>query len=62
MVLLGKRAWWMPGWLDRLVPHISIEGEEYFAKRDADLALAADGTQSEDIYRFESRRPTGAGD
>jgi len=38
MVLLGKRAWWLPGWMDRLVPHISIEGEEYFAKRDAKLA------------------------
>jgi RND superfamily putative drug exporter len=41
MVLLGKRAWWMPRWLDRLVPHISIEGEEYFAKRDAELSAAA---------------------
>jgi RND superfamily putative drug exporter len=41
MVLLGKRAWWMPGWLGRIVPHISIEGEEYFAKRDAELATAA---------------------
>jgi RND superfamily putative drug exporter len=44
MVLLGKRAWWMPRWLGRIVPHISIEGEEFFAKRDA--ALAADGTQA----------------
>ncbi len=35
MVLLGKRAWWLPRWMDRLVPHISIEGEEYFAARDA---------------------------
>jgi putative drug exporter of the RND superfamily len=35
MTLLGRRAWWLPGWLDRLVPHISIEGEEFFAKRDA---------------------------
>ena len=41
MVLLGKRAWWLPGWLDRIVPHISIEGEEYFAKRDRERA--ADG-------------------
>jgi RND superfamily putative drug exporter len=41
MVLLGKWAWWMPGWLGRLVPHISIEGEEYFAKRDAELTAAA---------------------
>ncbi len=36
MVLLGKRAWWLPRWMDRIVPHVSIEGEEYFAKRDAE--------------------------
>jgi RND superfamily putative drug exporter len=35
MVLLKGRAWWMPGLLERAVPHISIEGEEYFAKRDS---------------------------
>ncbi|HEX5928461.1 MAG TPA: MMPL family transporter [Solirubrobacterales bacterium] len=35
MVLLGKRAWWLPRWLDRIVPRVSIEGEDYFAKRDA---------------------------
>ncbi len=41
MVLLGKRAWWLPRRLDRAIPHISIEGEEYFAKRDAEQAAAA---------------------
>jgi RND superfamily putative drug exporter len=35
MVLLGKRAWWLPRWMDRLLPKISIEGEEYFANKDA---------------------------
>ena len=35
MVLLGKRVWWLPAWMEKLVPHISIEGEEYFAARDA---------------------------
>lgn len=40
MVLLGKWAWWMPKWLDRVVPHVSIEGEEYFAARDAAAAAA----------------------
>ncbi|HSS42699.1 MAG TPA: MMPL family transporter [Solirubrobacterales bacterium] len=35
MVLLGKRAWWLPKWMDRWLPKISIEGEEYFAKKDA---------------------------
>ena len=39
-ILLGKRAWWLPGWLDRIVPHVSIEGEEYFARLDAERAKA----------------------
>jgi RND superfamily putative drug exporter len=41
MVLLGKRVWWMPRWLDRVLPHISIEGEEYFAARDAEKTATA---------------------
>ena len=28
MTLFGKAAWWLPKWLDRILPHISIEGEE----------------------------------
>jgi RND superfamily putative drug exporter len=41
MELMGKWAWWMPKWLDRVMPRISIEGEEYFEARDAALAAAA---------------------
>ena len=40
MVLLGKRAWWLPRWMEKVIPHVSIEGEEYFAKRDAEKAAA----------------------
>jgi RND superfamily putative drug exporter len=40
MVLLGKRAWWLPRWMERVIPHISIEGEEFFARRDAQQAAA----------------------
>ena len=36
MVLMGDRAWWLPHWLDRLLPNFSIEGEEYFADQDAE--------------------------
>jgi RND superfamily putative drug exporter len=25
MELLGKANWWFPHWLDRVVPHISVE-------------------------------------
>lgn len=28
MTLLGKSAWWLPKWLDKRLPHVSIEGEE----------------------------------
>ena len=26
MRLLGDRNWWLPGWLDRLLPHLDVEG------------------------------------
>jgi RND superfamily putative drug exporter len=26
MSLLGRRAWWLPRWLDRLLPHVDVEG------------------------------------
>lgn len=30
MSLFGKATWYMPHWLDRLLPNISIEGDQYF--------------------------------
>jgi putative drug exporter of the RND superfamily len=26
MLLMGSRTWWLPRWLDRFIPHISVEG------------------------------------
>jgi putative drug exporter of the RND superfamily len=26
MTLLGDRAWWLPRWLDRILPNVDIEG------------------------------------
>ena len=34
MASLGKWNWYLPRWLGRILPHISIEGEEYFKARD----------------------------
>jgi len=28
MELLGDRNWWLPGWLDRLLPTIHVEGQD----------------------------------
>ncbi|UGS35110.1 MMPL family transporter [Capillimicrobium parvum] len=42
MVLLGRANWWFPRWLDRIMPNFSIEGEEWFRKRDEEAAAAAE--------------------
>lgn len=26
LALLGEKAWWMPRWLDRILPHVDVEG------------------------------------
>ncbi|MDB4818160.1 MMPL family transporter [Acidimicrobiales bacterium] len=31
MKLMGNANWWLPGWLDRLLPRIDIDGEHGFA-------------------------------
>jgi uncharacterized membrane protein YdfJ with MMPL/SSD domain len=28
IALMGEAAWWLPRWLDRLLPHVNIEGED----------------------------------
>jgi putative drug exporter of the RND superfamily len=35
MTLLGRASWWMPAWLGRALPRISVEGDDYFADRPA---------------------------
>jgi RND superfamily putative drug exporter len=36
MLLVGNGVWWMPGFLDRHLPRLGIEGDEYFKRRDAE--------------------------
>jgi RND superfamily putative drug exporter len=31
---MGKINWYMPRWVDRAVPEVSIEGAEFFKERD----------------------------
>jgi RND superfamily putative drug exporter len=42
MLLMGKVNWWMPRWMDRVVPHMSIEGAEFFLARDQLPGVEAD--------------------
>jgi RND superfamily putative drug exporter len=48
MELLGDRNWWLPGWLDRLLPDIDVEGhaeplsgEAVGERGDEDLELVS---------------------
>ncbi|GHB37837.1 membrane protein [Streptomyces viridiviolaceus] len=36
LALLGKKAWWLPGWLDRALPNVDVEGEGLRAQGDPD--------------------------
>jgi RND superfamily putative drug exporter len=38
LILAGAGSWWMPRWLDRILPHVDIEGA---AVRRAPAAVEA---------------------
>ncbi|MEI6792298.1 MAG: MMPL family transporter [Actinomycetes bacterium] len=41
MVIVGKRNWWLPNWLAKILPKGSIEGTGFFKKLDAKEKTAA---------------------
>ena len=47
MILMGKINWYMPHWLDRILPRISIEGAEYFEQRDRPEAIEPSAVEPE---------------
>lgn len=47
LVLLGRGAWWMPRWMERVLPHFDVEGA---------------GLEKGNALRGESEREAGSGD
>ncbi len=41
MELLDRSNWWLPGWLDRILPHVSVEKESDLARRVLEEEVAA---------------------
>ena len=37
MTIFGKANWWLPGWMERLMPHISIESEQDIEAGDTEI-------------------------
>ena len=42
MVMVGKANWYLPKWVDRILPHISIEGAEFFEARDRQAVVPSE--------------------
>jgi RND superfamily putative drug exporter len=36
MHLLGEKAWWIPRWLDRILPDVDVEGASLARSLEAD--------------------------
>ncbi|MGN8553826.1 UNVERIFIED_CONTAM: MMPL family transporter [Microbacterium sp. SLM126] len=68
MALLGDKAWWMPQWLERVLPHFDIEGEAVERELSLaewpepgttavvvgeDVAVRADGGPAGDVALFD---------
>lgn len=49
MELLGDRNWWLPRWLDRIIPDIDVEGHREEPAEEEDEELEAVESQSEPV-------------
>jgi RND superfamily putative drug exporter len=43
MSLAGRANWWLPAWLDRLLPHVDLEGEVHGVASAPEGEAAAEG-------------------
>ncbi|MFF3718215.1 MMPL family transporter [Streptomyces prasinus] len=48
LALLGKKAWWLPKWLDRALPNVDVEGEGLRTDADADAGAGGKGGGPDD--------------
>ncbi|MEH0578121.1 MULTISPECIES: MMPL family transporter [Streptomyces] len=49
LALLGKKAWWLPKWLDRALPNVDVEGEGLRTQDEADASR--DGDEDRELVR-----------
>ncbi|SDO06319.1 putative drug exporter of the RND superfamily [Streptomyces sp. cf386] len=49
LALLGDKAWWLPKWLDRILPRVDVEGEAL--SRRSEAAPEPAGTEEREVAR-----------
>ena len=47
MSLFGRRAWWLPRWPDRVLPHLDIEGTRNLGRTAAPSGTSAPAPEPE---------------
>ncbi|MFE5121506.1 MMPL family transporter [Streptomyces sp. NPDC056669] len=61
LALLGDRAWWLPKWLDRLLPNVDVEGEALSSRQEADQEADQGAGQETDPQADPEAGPHPAG-
>jgi RND superfamily putative drug exporter len=51
MAIFGTANWWLPGWLSRLLPHISVESEEDIEAGAAEIQDIVEPTEDAEPTR-----------
>lgn len=58
MFLLGEKAWWLPAWLDRILPDVDVEGEKldrpHLQRAAAEGTGRAGGVSDDDLVSTRS--------
>ena len=57
VTLLGDRAWWLPAWMDRALPHVSLDEPRRSAGTDAEPAGAGGAIAVEGLALEVERSP-----
>lgn len=60
MALLGKANWWLPGWLDRLLPRVAVEGVTDVEVEDDEVEIPTDDRSVSPRATRRSSARTGA--
>ncbi|WP_457029554.1 MMPL family transporter [Kitasatospora sp. P5_F3] len=50
LALLGDRAWWLPKWLDRIIPRVDVEGESLTATAPAPAPAGQELTERPAVH------------
>ncbi|WP_406148691.1 MMPL family transporter [Streptomyces sp. NBC_01012] len=50
LALLGHRAWWLPRWLDRILPHVDVEGASLTARSETAAVTGGGADKKEPVH------------